>query len=354
MSKIICDICGTTYPDTAECCPICGCSRDSAMDFLGEEVDLGELGEELRTGKGRYTEKKRREIFDFDEVNAEEDNTVVLDEDGDDEYEQGNDRPSSNIFAIIGLTVLIAVLLMVSAFLLFRYILPGMNSAPETAAETQALATEPPATTEYAIPCQSLALNSGGEAVLTQEGQYFLIHVGVIPENTTDKVTYVSANEAIATVTEDGRITAVSEGETEIYIVCGSFQQTCKVICEFVEDTIPTEEETVAAAGDGEAAEAAETGEGAETAAATEETVPGIRTDVKLKLKKTDITLGVYYEFQLLLDCDLAQDEVEWRVEHSHIASVDKEGNVKALKNGTTEVVAKYGDQEARCIVRCG
>ena len=39
MSKVICEICGTTYQDTAECCPICGCPRDmsgnvSDDDFL--------------------------------------------------------------------------------------------------------------------------------------------------------------------------------------------------------------------------------------------------------------------------------------------------------------------------------
>lgn len=341
MSKIICDICGTTYPDTADCCPICGCSRDSAMDFLGDSVDLGESTEEIRPGKGRYSGKKRREIFDFDEVNGQEDNTVVLDDEEDDGDElQEQEHPGSNIVAVIGLTVVIALLLLTTAFLCFRYILPNMKQSPASEPTTQATEAEPTATTEYAIPCQSLALNSGGEAVLTQEGQYFLIHVGVLPENTTDQVTYASANEAIATVNEDGRITAVAEGETEIYITCGSFQQTCKVICKFEEETVPTEE-TVA-----------ETGE--TVAETTAETEPAVRTDVKLKLKKTDITLAVYYEFQLLLDCDLKQDEVEWSVEHSHIASVDEVGNVKALKNGTTEVVAKYGDQEARCIVRCG
>ena len=75
--------------------------------------------------------------------------------------------------------------------------------------------------------------------------------------------------------------------------------------------------------------------------------------DVTLKLKKTDVMLGVYYEFQLLLDCDLEQDEVEWSSEHPHIATVDEYGNVKAIKAGTTSITAKYGDQEVSCIVRC-
>jgi uncharacterized protein YjdB len=75
--------------------------------------------------------------------------------------------------------------------------------------------------------------------------------------------------------------------------------------------------------------------------------------DVTLKLKKTDIQLGVYYTFQLVLDCDLEPDEVTWSSEHPHIAKVDEQGNVTAMKSGTTAVTAKYGDQEVQCMIRC-
>ena len=34
MSKVICDICGTSYPDTADRCPICGYSRDLNGDNI--------------------------------------------------------------------------------------------------------------------------------------------------------------------------------------------------------------------------------------------------------------------------------------------------------------------------------
>ena len=34
--------------------------------------------------------------------------------------------------------------------------------------------------------------------------------------------------------------------------------------------------------------------------------------------------------------------------------TVDENGVVKALKEGTTSIIVKYGDQEAKCIVRCG
>ena len=32
MSKIICDVCGTSYQDSAQQCPICGCVRPSAAE----------------------------------------------------------------------------------------------------------------------------------------------------------------------------------------------------------------------------------------------------------------------------------------------------------------------------------
>ena len=32
MNKIVCDICGTVYPDTAECCPICGSPKEYSQN----------------------------------------------------------------------------------------------------------------------------------------------------------------------------------------------------------------------------------------------------------------------------------------------------------------------------------
>ena len=66
MSKIICDVCGTSYPDTADCCPICGCPRDAAGNRLGEDL----LEQTEGTDAQEYP-RKRKEIFDFDEVNSE-------------------------------------------------------------------------------------------------------------------------------------------------------------------------------------------------------------------------------------------------------------------------------------------
>ena len=73
MNKIICDICGTTYPSSAENCPICGCSNAAAADLLAADPISGEiLDEETDFVVDSSVVSRKKEIFDFDEVNAED------------------------------------------------------------------------------------------------------------------------------------------------------------------------------------------------------------------------------------------------------------------------------------------
>lgn len=342
MSKIICDICGTTYPDTADSCPICGCSRDAAAEFLGDEFISEEIVDEPKGKGGRFTNKKKKEIFDFDEVNSELEEESVGEEENPYEEEENYEEPrhGHNVFVVILLTVLIAGLLVAAGFVFFRYFLPNMGDAEETTvATTEAVEETTVPTTERVVPCQLLTLTSGA-AELSQEGQYFLLHVRVTPEDTTDELIFTSADESIATVTEDGKITAVSEGETVIYITCGNIQNTCPVVCFFEEETVPTTEETIS--------------ETETTEETVDETAGELKEGVVLKLKQTDFMLAVHYQHQIMLDCELEQNEVTWTSEHPHIATVDENGVVKAIKSGTTSIIAKYGDQEVSCMVRCG
>lgn len=336
MSKIICDICGTTYPDTAESCPICGCSRDATAALLGEDL----LQEENVKGKSSLFSAKKKEIFDFDEVNAEPEEEDEEEEEGDsyDEEEEEEEAPRQNTFVIILLTILIAGLLIVAGFIFVRYFLPNMKSTeetlpPETTAMVQETTLE---TTEPTIPCESLLMTSGGVAELNEAGQFFLLHVKAMPENTTDEIIYKSGNESIATVSEDGKITAIAEGETTIFISCGQSNLECPVVVKFVEETVPPTTEAPVVE---------------ETTLPVVADVPN--PDVVLKLKEKDFSLGVYYQHTLELDCDLEQNQVEWSSEHPHIAKVDENGVVTAVKDGTTAITAKYGDQEVQCMVRC-
>ena len=345
MSKIICEICGTSYPRSAESCPICGYSNTDETELF--DMDLqDELFPEESDQKVSpvISPKKKKEIFDFDEVNTDEE--PEEEETSDEEYDEEEyeeEAPRHNTIVDILLTVLIVALLGAAAFIFFRFFLPNMGSEETIPTTAVVQETEAPApTTEPTIPCQQMAMTNAGVAELNAEGQQFLLHIKALPENTTDQIIYTSADESIATVTEDGKITAVAEGETVIYISCGKHSIECPVIVKYVEETVPPTTEAVVE----------ETEPQEETTAIVETQSPGLK-DVTLKLKKTDIQLGVYYEFQLQLDCDLSPEEVTWTSEHPHIATVDEQGNVTAVKEGTTSITAKYGDQEVQCIVRC-
>lgn len=368
MKKIICDVCGTSYQESAGCCPICGCTRDEAI-ILGEEFPMDDSPvsgnrspktrssdsvnrtQQSNAGSGHFTNKKKP-IFDFDEVNdRSHDNRtqeVYYDEEA-----PASPGPRYNMFAVVVLTVLIAVLLLLAGFLFFRFFLPG-NTAQETvpATQTQIQETTQAATQAQNIPCQSLALTSG-TAELKNEGAFFLINVSVYPENTTDKLIYHSADSSIATVDDTGRITAVSQGNTVVYVTCGTQQIPCEVVCSFTPETMV--EETLQTVPE-ESVNPEETG--ADTISETTgETVPETTEaelkDIVLKLKKTDIILNVGTYFTLKLDCDLDPEEVQWSSEHTYIARVDEKGVVTATGKGITEITVTYGDQTASCIVRC-
>lgn len=372
MSKIICDICGTSYPETAESCPICGYSRDFNVDDLLDEEFLLEDEEIITHGKGgkfadANVKKKSRDIFDFDAVNEqlELDEEEVEEEDepaGDEEeYEE---EPKSNTVLVVLLVIIITLLLVATGFLFFRYFMPNLLPEQEESVSPTAATWSPEQdtsgateTTEPEVPCQSLVITSD-KAVLNMEGKNWLLHVVVMPEDTTDTLTFVSEDESVATVNDEGRITAVGEGSTNILIICGQQQIKYPVEVAYEEETVADTEVVIPEP------TAAET-QPAETAAqeetqASEETAPAETTatqaplkDVVLKLKRVDITLTVGYGVTIELDCDLDPTEVEWSVEHGFIATVDENGFVKAISSGTTAVIAKYGDQEVQCLVRC-
>lgn len=348
MNKVICDICGTSYQDSADCCPICGCSREAVSELLGEDLLAEEAVEEVKP--------RKKEIFDYDEVNAEPSDSEEDEEDGEEDYDEEDEEddeeeaPRHNTFVVILLTILIAGLLLAAGFIFVRYFLPNMGGEETVPPTTAAQVAETTAATEATVPCELLTMLNTSVAELNEEGQQFLLNIKTQPENTTDKIIYTVGDANIATVTEDGKITAISEGETTVYISCGKFNIECPVIVKYVEETVPPTTEAVQTTPE----------ETTPEESAPEETVPAETSaantdlkDVTLKLKKNDIMLGVYYQFTLQLDCDLEQNEVEWSSEHPHIATVDANGVVTAVKSGTTIVTAKYGDQTVECWVRC-
>lgn len=356
MEKVICDICGTSYPESEDFCPICGCSQDvrADMDMELEDEDFL-LDSPIVTARLRKEAELNPDLDEDEEEEEEED-----EDDGEDEEEEEPRRRGVGL--VIFLVILIMLLLAAAGFLFLRYVLPNMGPEPTKPTESL-LQTEAPVetTTEPGIPCQQLVLTSGGVVELTREGEYKLINVIVKPEDTTDKLMYSSSDEAVASVTEEGRITGLAEGEATITISCGAQSIECRVVVTFVAETEPPTEETEAPAEETEAEETEaqqadgetkptepeETTEATEQTQPQEETAPETQTqlkDVTLKLAKNDFSMGVGYQYTIPLDCDLTHAEIEWSTGNEGIAII-RDGVITTISKGTTQMFAKYGDQ---------
>lgn len=346
MSKIICDICGTTYPETAEQCPICGCARDMSTESYTDDLIEDEVAEtsSRRARGGRFSASNVRKrgrasrIEEPEEDEYDEDDDVYEsnydDDDDDDEEEHKSNAP-----LVVLLIVVIAALLTVTGYIFVKFFLPNIlpeeTTVPSTAVETTAAPEE---TTEPTIPCTDLAMTSGGNVELKQIGENWLINVMVMPEDTTDKLVYTSSDEAVVTVNEEGKLTAVGEGTATVTITCGEKSLECYVTCNFtpVETTAPVDETTAPE----------------ETTEPTEATEP--LKDVTLKvLKWTDLTFnGPNQGFTFVLD-GLRNDEVKWTSMDENVVTVDENGVVLSVGPGSTTIICEYGDQKVEIKIRC-
>ena len=358
MDKMICEICGTEFPENAKKCPLCGCSRDFLLEDMG---DIFPMEEDLDFAEPALSSsRKKNKVFDFDEVNQERPVRKVqaeepFEEDDDDEEEE----PRTNVFLVVILVILIVLLLLAAGFFYLRYFLPNMKDEPvqtEPVVTTQPIETEPAETEDLGIPCTNLMMD-GGKMELGEGGKK-LLNVHVYPEDTTDAVTYVSDNETVVTVSEDGTVTAVGEGAAVITITCGNQQIKCNVTVDYDATEVTVSDETIPAptvenADETQPAhetEAAAATEETEATQAAEETVP---EGTELKLKKNDITIGSNYtSVRLEMDCDVNPEDMTWFTMDSTIAIVH-DGVVTSTGSGLTLIYGEYKGQQVECIVRC-
>ena len=360
MKNVICDICGTAYPETAKNCPICGSSREYALENAAEEFSP-ETAELLAAEEAvAAPRKKNKEIFDFDEVNQVKPGAAVMEEDDfDDEDEEEEDEGRrTNVGLVIVLVILIVLLLLASGFFFLKYLLPNFtDKTVETvpvATTAATIATEPVETTEPTIPCTNLSMD-GGKMELGKDGKK-LLNVRIYPENTTDAVTYTSGDEAVVTVSEDGTVTAVGEGQTVITVQCGAQQISCSVTVDYAADEATVPEGTIPgltvedATAPSEGAEATDATEATEAAETTEATVPA---DAVLKLKKSDITISSNRtSVKLELEGDIDPAKLSWFTMDSTVA-ICHEGIVTSMGSGLTKIYGEYNGQQVMCIVRC-
>ena len=160
------------------------------------------------------------------------------------------------------------------------------------------------------VTASSITLNVEDMTLLV--GQSDKLTATVEPQNTTDStISWKSDNEAIATVSADGTVTAVSVGTANITATCGEATATCKVTVNPVEVS----------------------------------SIELSLQDVTLLIgTKTTLTAKIYPE-------NATNQQITWTSDDSSIASIDDTGTISALQVGVTTITAKCGDVSATCKV---
>ena len=239
------------------------------------------------------------------------------------------------------------------------------------------------AVTSVELDKTSLKINVGDSKTLVAT---------VKPDNATDKtVTWTSSDEAIATVDETGKVTAIKEGTATITAKAGEKTAECKVtvyvavtsvelnkttlsIIEGESETLTanvkpdnatdktvtwsSSDEKIATVKDGKVT-AVKVGEATITAKAGDKTAeckvtvsPVPVSSVTLDKTSLELEIGQKATLVATIKPDNAADKtVTWSSSDTKIATVDANGEVSAIDEGEATITAKAGDKTAECIV---
>ena len=292
MSKIICDICGTSYADTAEQCPICGCVRPAQTTAVPDE---GTQGGYTHVKGGRFSKsnvKKRASASakpENDSNNKGKKGLIIL-------------LIALALVCVLGVTIALFATGAVSWALDSISTIFDFNSVPNTTPAP----TDPPEPID--IPCEGLSVKDA-QYTLQNIGDTLIIHCTKVPETSTDEISFVSENEAVATVDQNGVVTAVQNGITNIIICCGNVETSCQI--------------TV---GNGSVA--------------------------VLELSETSIVLTQVGESKTIYTGAIPAADISWETSNEYIATV-RNGVVTAVASGPVTITATYMDQVVTCDVLC-
>ncbi|MDD7340551.1 MAG: Ig-like domain-containing protein [Candidatus Faecousia sp.] len=380
MRKIVCEVCGTSYPETASACPICGSARSVDARILVD--DSGDSAPETPTYTyvkgGRFSKKnvRKRNAMKNNPGRREEipvrkaakprpaptgqkaERKPVIQEPVSETVSpkptatvnpapekeaapapqkkaaqavRSSESQKGNGGLVAAIAVLAIIVVGLGAYLGLRQFAPEVlaNIGLGTPTET---ATEP---SMKVLPCTDLVLVDS-TVTLDRLGATWKISAVPTPADTTDTVTFVSSNPDVATVTLDGQVTAVSAGTATITVTCGNVSKSCTVRCSFANaSTAPSTKPSTA------------------PSATTEvTTAPTTLPPIDLTLNRDDFTLTYAGEEWMLMDDEDAAKLVTWASDDTDVCTV-KDGLVTAVGSGAAKIIATYNGKSVECWVRC-
>ena len=393
MNKIICDICGTAYPENAEQCPICGSAKQIDNMIVSDNVSESvEQPAKTATKGGHFSNtnvRKRNKGKAVPVAAKKPAKSVKSEKPAKSEMPAKAERPAektpeqnalknapvqnvsteknekSNRGLLVVVWVLLIAVVLVLAYIVIRFLLPMygielpdlLGKADETtsavadttAAQDTTAGNAGVACTDLTVDCESISFDAIGRA--------WQMTVTVEPADTTDQIEVKSNDENIATVKQDSagryRVTSVGSGDTVITVTCGNMVRQVKVYCSAPEDTtVPEEttlpeETTVPVTSEEPTTEEPTTEEPTESTEATEPPAESFGL-----LKQNDVTLaykGETFEFET----DGAYlSEIVWTSNDPTVATVEN-GEVTAVGSGITTIYAEHNGRKDSCIIRC-
>lgn len=288
MSKIVCDVCGSTYSETEAQCPICGTAKSEAAKPVVEAN-----GEDLASKGGKFSKTNTRKTGPGSSKKPGQER----------HNSNGEEGTPSNLAMIVIVAVLLLAIVAVCVFIAVRLIGRPDNPNPGSTSSTQS--------TPQTVPCTGIELVDSANQTLmfTDLTQTAQLSVKALPENTTDTVvcTYTSSDPAVVLVSDTGLVTPVASGNATVTIAYGSYTISVSVTCD----------------------------------------IPKPITEIKLI--KDEITLSPTNGLTVqLYRGELDPSDITWTSSDETIAFVEN-GLVTAVSNGKVTITAAYGDLTTTC-----
>lgn len=302
MSKVICSICGTSFPDTEPQCPICGSVRPAESMPVEEEKPSG------------YTYVKGGR---FSKSNVRKRNKTAAGKASSNDSE----KPAFD-GKRLGLIIVLVLLLLIVTFMIVYII---NESSGEDKSKDKGSTSQ-----KADVPCKGITplIN---QYTLTRKGEILKLDIKLTPGNCTDEVRFFENTEGkvVSVNQKTGEITCVGNGEAVVTVKCGEYQAECRITVEIDDSLLPTE---------------------------PEQTEPQPAVNVMLFYSMDNPVRFNFAKQQQVLYANgsVTARELTWVSENKNVADVDNNGTAHAVAEGQTTIYAKYdGVTVASCRVIC-
>lgn len=316
MNKVVCYVCGTSYPESATQCPICGYVQTAETAVSDNGGDKGYTY--VKGGRFSKANVKKRNQTSAKKPQVSENSK---------KKKPSGDAKKPKVTSIVLIVVLFLAIISVASYILLRFFLPNdflfegfgdltvvhnQETEPsEVEATVEPTVAETIETTEATVPLDCTAIVLAEEFLQFDEiGTSFQLAVTLEPADTLDPVSYATSDESVATVNNEGLITTVGNGTAVITVTCGSVSAECTVNCSAVAD------------------------------------------DEAFELNRKEITFDAEGQTWTLYSGEIAVEDIIWSSDDNNVATIEN-GKVTAVANGDTTVFATYNDQTVACVIHC-